>query len=75
MKNLPYPLGGEEKSVGTGESCLREAFRKKTVKLGTSTFPNLLTGFKKNKKYSECPETHKKHIKHFSIFRGDRSDT
>ena len=29
-------------------------FQKKTVKLGKN-----LQAFKKNKKYSECPETHK----------------
>ena len=32
--------------------------------------PNLLTGFLKNIKNSECPEIHNKHIKHFFIFRG-----
>ena len=85
MVHIPVQVDHFVEEIQALQRPLREAFKKKTVKLGENSqqggvrpdlnFSQPLNKFKKNKKYSECPETHKKHIKHFSIFRGDRSDT
>ena len=59
---------------------VREAFKKKNGQSWESVqtgggLPESQPLNRFLKKYSECPETHNKHIKHFSIFLGGRSDT